>query len=453
MASIFNALHIGYSGLNASQTGITVTGHNISNAETEGYTRQRVVQSAAHPITIHPGDVGNGAQVDQIVRVFDAFVYDRYTKTSEDKAYSDFSRETLETLSTYFPEIDNVGIKSDLHTYFDMWQSLADNPDNNAVKVALAQQAQVISDHIHQTRTQVYDLQQQLNGQLATSINEVNRLASEIADLNRAISNSELANQNNANDLRDQRNQLELALSKLVGSDVFGGETVSDMTVDRHVIDREMHYNIHIGGFNVVDGVTFHPIGITNEFNPEGFHELYYEQQDGQRIPFDYQISGGKVGAILDLRGSSLDATTGVPEDGTLQEVIDMLDAFAASLIEGTNNVYAKSATTKMESNPQTINPAADPLVSLDMHVNEGDFDLVLYDIDGNETARRTINITQFTVMDDSAVTPPNGTQNSIVGQMRAIVDDNADGNLTNDIDSLLNVSFLANGVLTKTSK
>jgi flagellar hook-associated protein 1 FlgK len=436
MASIFNALHIGYSGLNASQVGINVTGHNISNAETEGYTRQRVVQSAAQPITIHPGDVGNGAQVDQIVRVFDAFVYDRYTKTSEDKAYSDFSRETLETLSTYFPEIDDVGIKSDLHTYFDMWQSLADNPDNNAVKVALAQQAQVISNHIHQTREQVYDLQQQLNGQLATSIDEVNRLASEIADLNRAIANSELANQNNANDLRDQRNQLELALTKLVGSDVFGGETVSDMTVDRHVIDREMHYNIHIGGFNVVDGVTFHPIGITNEFNPEGFHELYYEQQDGQRIPFDYQISGGKVGAIMDLRGSSLDATTGIPEDGTLQDVINQLDAFAAALIEGTNNVYAQSATSKMESNPQSINPT-DPLVSLDMHVNEGDFDIIVYDIDGNETARRTVTIGQTTSMND------------VVTQLTDIVDDNADGNLTNDIDSLLNVSFLANGVLT----
>ena len=442
MASIFNALHIGYSGLNASQLGINTTGHNIANAETEGYTRQRLVQSAAQPITVHPGDIGNGVKVDAIVRVFDSFVYDRYTKTSEDKAYSDFTRETMETLSTFFPEIDDVGIKADLHSYFDMWQSLSDNPDNNAVKVALAQQTQVIAEHIQQTRAQVRGLQDQLNDQLETAINEVNRLGAEIADLNRAIANSELANQNNANDLRDQRNQLELALSKLVGADVFGTGTTSDSTVDMHIAEREEHYNIHIAGFNIVDGVTFHPIGITNEFNPQGFHDLYYERQDGHRIPFSYNIQQGKVGAILDLRGSSLDATTGVPEDGTLQEVIDQLDAFAAGLIESTNNLYARSATTRMESDVTGINPTI-PLIDTGLNIQTGSFDLVVYDVDGNETARRTITIDSTTVMEDVPLTTA-----SLMGQLTAIQDDNADGNLTNDIDSLLNVAFLADGTM-----
>jgi flagellar hook-associated protein 1 FlgK len=71
------------------------------------------------------------------------------------------------------------------------------------------------------------------------------------------------------------------------------------------------------------------------------------------------------------------------------------------------------------------------------MHVNEGNFDMVIYDIDGNETARRTISIGATTSIND------------IVSQMTAVVDDNADNNLTNDIDSILNVSFLSNGVLT----
>ena len=442
MASIFNALHVGYSGLNASQLGITTTGHNIANAETEGYTRQRLVQSAAQPITVSPGDIGNGVKVDTIVRVFDAFVFDRYTKTSQDKAYSDFTRETLETLSTYFPEIDGVGIKADLQSYFDMWQSLSDNPDNTAVKVALAQQTQVIAEHIQQTRSQVRSLQDQLNDQLKTAIDEVNRLGSEIADLNRAIANSELANQNNANDLRDQRNQLELALSKLVGADVFGTGTTSDSTVDMHISEREEHYNIHVSGFNLVDGVTFHPIGITNEFNPQGFHDLYYERQDGHRIPFSYNIQDGKVGAILDLRGSSLDATTGVPEDGTLQEVIDQLDAFAAGLIEATNNLYARSATTRMESDVTGINPTI-PLVDTGLNIQAGSFDVVVYDINGNETARRTITIDASTVMEDVPLTTA-----SLMGQLTAIVDDNADGNLANDLDSLLNIAFLADGTM-----
>jgi len=440
MASIFNALHIGYSGLNASQVGINTTSHNIANAETEGYTRQRVVTSAAYPVGIYPGDRGNGVEVDSIVRIFDNFVYDRYTKSAEEKSYSDFMRDTMETLSTYFPEIEGVGIKSDLQSYFDMWQTLADNPDNSAVKVALAQQAQILSDHIQQTRTQVRTLQDQLNDQLKTAVDEVNRIASEIADLNEAINNAELAHLNNANDLRDQRNQLELAMAKLVGSDVFSGGMTSNMLVDKNVSEREEHYNIHIAGFNIVDGVTFHPIGYTNTYNPEGFYDLYYERQDGQKIPFSYKVDGGKIGAILDLRGSELDDQTGIPKDGTLQSVLDHLDAFAGALIASTNNLYAGSATTRMESTITGIDPSMN-LLNSDRDIRAGSFDVVIYDIDGNETARRTITIDALTTMD-------NGTPSSIIGQLSALIDDNADNNALNDVSSVIRAQYLADGTM-----
>jgi flagellar hook-associated protein 1 len=66
MASIFNALHIGYSGLNAAQIGIDTTGHNIANAETEGYSRQRVVTAAAKPLSLDPGQRGGGTQITEI---------------------------------------------------------------------------------------------------------------------------------------------------------------------------------------------------------------------------------------------------------------------------------------------------------------------------------------------------------------------------------------------------
>jgi flagellar hook-associated protein 1 FlgK len=452
MASIFDSLHIGYSGLNASQIGINTTGHNVANAETEGYSRQRVVQSAAYPLTKEPGDIGNGAKVETITRIFDTFVYDRYTKSAEDKAYTDYMREGLETLSTYFPEIEDVGIKSDLHTYFDMWQSLADNPDNTAVKVALAQQAQVLSDHIQQTRDQVRALQEQQNDQLKSTIEDINRIAGEIAGLNKAISLSEAGGQNNANDLRDQRNQLELALSKLIGADIFTKGTTTNAAVDMHVAEREDHYNIMVGGFNIVDGATFHPIGISNELNPQGFYDLYYERQDGRKVEFPYGLQEGKVGAILDLRGSTLNDLTGIPEDGILQDVINQLDAFAGGLIEGTNNLYAQSATSKMQSDTTGIDVTG-PILNTDLNINEGSFDIVLYDVDGNETARRTITIAPSTVLDDTVydalgnvVTP--GTSNSIVGQINAILDDNQDGNITNDIQALLTASTWGDGIM-----
>ncbi len=450
MASIFNALNIGYSGLNASQIGINTTGHNISNAETEGYTRQRVIQTASTPLSLHPGDRGAGVTVDTIMRVFDTFVYDRYTKSAESKEYSDFTRETMETVSSYFPEIEDVGIKQDMHAYFDLWQDFASNPDNDAIKVALVNQAQTLASHINQTRDQVKTLQMEINDQLVTAVEEVNRIGAEIAEINLAIAHSEAATLNNANDLRDKRNMLELSLAKLLGSDVFGGEKMSDISVDRNVTELANHYNIHIEGHNLVDGIAFHPIGISNTENPEGFYDIFYERQDGVKIPFYDEIKGGKVGAILELRGSRLDESNGLPNDGTLQDIIDQLDSFAASLIESTNNIYAQSASQKMQAVVTDI--AADfPIVNTDYNFNEGSFDITIYDIDGNEVATRTINITATTVMDDgeyaadgTVITPP--SLNSIIGQFNQQQDDNADNNATNDIDDLVTAIFSKSG-------
>jgi len=437
MASIFNGLHIGYSGLSASQLGINTTGHNISNAETEGYTRQRVVQQTTIPLgTITPGAQGNGTQVKEIVRIHDEFVFSRLRTDGQNKEYSDFERETLEELSTYFPEIENVGIKYDLQEYFNLWGDLSINPDNQAVKIALAQQTEVLTRDIQQTRKQVNDLQVTLNDQLKTAIDEVNDIAAQIAVLNQGIVETEAIEGQHANDLRDQRGSLEVALSKLVDATVFEGKISSDMTVSRDIAEKGGDYTINVGGFNIVDGKSFHPIEIDNSENPNAFYSLSYERQDGVLIPMDEAIKGGRVGSILDLRGSSFDAN-GDLENGQLQEIINQLDAFALGLVESTNNLYAQGAQTQMQSDTLNLSPLSS-LLSSDLNVRQDTFDVVAYDIDGNEMARRTIDINTTTSMDD-------GTAGSIIGQMNAVLDDNNDGNATNDIDSILNSTYIYN--------
>ena len=81
MANLFNTLGIGYSGLNTAQVGINTTGQNVANAETDGYSRKRVIQSAATPLETAPGNIGNGVEVQNIERVFDNFVFSRYVST------------------------------------------------------------------------------------------------------------------------------------------------------------------------------------------------------------------------------------------------------------------------------------------------------------------------------------------------------------------------------------
>ena len=433
MASIFNALNIGYTGLNAAQIGINTTGHNISNAETEGYTRQRVITAAATPLYLEPGNVGNGTEVMDIQRIFDNFVFDRYTSISSDKEYSDYEKKTLEELSTYFPEIDGVGIKSDLAAYYDAWQTFADNPDNDAIKVNLAAQTETLSKHIIQVQDQVQHLQSQINEELAVNINQVNELAAELADLNIAIDVAESGGvAYSANDLRDKRNVLERTLSQLVGAEVNQGQLTANMQIDSSSNTRTGSYTLTVNGFNIVDGNTYHPLQISNESNPHGFYEISYERQDGVLIPMEENLTGGKIGAILDLRGGTLDTTSGMPVDGVLQNVVTQFDAFAKALIEATNNLYAASATTRMSSNEEMVASAS--LSNSTLNINEGSFNVIIYDLDGNEVATRAINIDSATSMTGIG---------SIQEQIEAQVDDNDDGSANNDIDDFIQFSFL----------
>ncbi|ADR33366.1 flagellar hook-associated protein FlgK [Sulfuricurvum kujiense DSM 16994] len=435
MASIFNALHIGYSGLNAAQIGIDTTGHNISNAETEGYTRQRVVTAAAAPLGVDPGQRGGGTQVTDITRIFDSFVYARYTTAAQNKEYSDTLKKNLEELSTYFPEIDKVGIKDDLQSYYDMWQSLANNPSNTSLKVALAQQTQTLTQHIQQTRSQISTLQNSLNDQVKVNVDDINRIGQQIADLNLEIDKAESGGLNHANDLRDKRNQLELSLSKLIDAKVFVGNTKTNNVIDSNIAEKEGGYVIQVAGFNLVDGGSFHPIGIDSTSNKNGYNDLYYERQDGVRFPFANTVTGGKLGALLELRGSTI-GTNGEFEDGFLQETINNLDSFAQGLIESTNNIYAQTATTSMQSNILNFSDNQS-ILSTDENFKAGTFDLIVYDIDGNEVGRRSISIDNGTLIND---TPQ--TSNSIVGQINISQDDNNDNNSLNDIDDMLVGTF-----------
>ncbi|MBU0633165.1 flagellar hook-associated protein FlgK [bacterium] len=434
MASIFNTLGIGYSGLNAAQVAIDTTGHNISNAETDGYTRQRVVTQATEPISnVTPGAVGNGTKVQQIARIFDQFVFSNYNSVSADKESSDFTKKTLQELSTFFPEIDDVGIKSDLHAYYDLWQSLSDNPDNNAIKVALAQQAQTLTQHIQSTKKQVTTLQNKLNDELKVKIDEVNKIAKQIADINVAISTTEAGDSNNANDLRDKRNVLEVSLSNLIGAKVMAGQIESNNSIDPSVAIKGGSYSISVAGFNIVDGSAFHPINIDNSNNQTGMYNLYYERQDGVKIPFAEEAKGGIVGSILKLRGSTLNTANGIPTDGVLQNVNDQLDMFAVGLIKSANNIYAKSSNTTMQSN-QVIEDPANAIVNSGLNIKKGSFNVVLYDINGKETARRTVNIDDLTTFA--------GATNSIKSQIEDNKDDNNDNNANNDLDDFVSVSY-----------
>jgi flagellar hook-associated protein 1 FlgK len=414
MASIFNALHIGYSGLKTSQVAIDTVGHNIANAENPNYTRQRTVIAPNEPLDTVPGDIGLGAKITEIVRIHDEFVYKRLKDSSTDNEYNQFRMDTMDEISSYFPEIDKNGIYNAMQDYFDAWNDFSKNTDDSALKINLAQNTRTFTATIRDTYDQIKSVQTSIDDQLRTAVDEINRLGKQIAEINVRI-NAHEAGGGHANDLRDQRDKLELALSKLVDIAVSKGDLRPDTTVDRNLVESGDAYHLSVGGSSFVDGPTFHPILFEK---PEGeeFGRIYYERQDHVKFDITEYIHGGKAGAILSLR------------DGDIKNVLDELDSFAGSLALHTNNLYAAHATTRMSGDIR-IDPDV-TIANSDLPIDtEGSFHIKIYDIDGNEVASRKIALSGAMTFDD------------IADAINNDIDDNADNVYDNDVDDYLGAS------------
>jgi len=430
--SLFSTLETGYSGLSASELATSVTGQNISNANNDYYTRQRVITASATPLDTTPGSVGSGVKVTSIERIHNEFVYKRLKDTSNQLSYNQYSQQTLEEIAGYFPDLQGTGIGQDLTNYFNAWNAFASNSSDGSQKVALVQNASTLAANISNTRDQLRTLQNSLNDQLKANVNEVNSIGQQIVNLNKSIASVESIKGNNANDLRDKRDNLELNLAKILNVSVSKGNISTQNIVDVNATDQGRLYDINIAGNSFVDGATFHPIVAENVSNQSNYYSIYSISQDGSKENLTNKILGGKLGAILDIRGRNFDSSSnsGFPSDGILQRNIDNLDTFSSTLITQTNNIYAQSASNQMQSAPQPKFSANTILSSKESHINMGTFDVVMYDNFGNNIGNKTITIGAATTMND------------VVNQINSQTDDNHDNNPTNDINSKFTASY-----------
>ncbi len=448
--SLFSTLNTGVSGLKASELAMSTTGHNIANANNEYYTRQRLVTAPSEPFHDIPGDVGTGVSVTTIVRIHDEFVYSRLKDSSNSLSYDTFTKKSLEEVSKFFPDLADAGIGVDYQNYYNSWNDFSLSPNDSSAKIALVENSSTLATNLSQSRENVRALQDSINGQLKTNVDEMNRIGEEIQNLNIAIGRVEVVDNSRANDLRDQRDQLEMTLSSLVEVSVFKGDMVTENTIDANLTDQGSAYHMNIAGHSFVDGMSFHPIVITNSENSSNYYSIYSQSQDGSRVEITEKLRGGKVGAMLDLRGRHVDPSdnSGFPSDGTLQGYIDSLDALAKTFVEQTNSIYAKSAQENMLSVENKGLKDDTPLSNYNPAFNKGDFDVIVYDMQGNEIARKTISTNSLTTMSDDTLS------DSIVSQFNKSTDDNDDNNPINDVDDYFTAFYSYNtesgsGVLT----
>ncbi|EAH8337603.1 flagellar hook-associated protein FlgK [Campylobacter upsaliensis] len=426
---IFATLHTGVTGLKASEVQIATTGNNISNANATFYTRQRVVQTTNGYITTGGVQVGTGTAIESIVRLHDEHAYFKLKNASTQQEYTGYLGQVLEEISQRFPDLKNTGILNNLENYNKAWNDFASNPNENATKIALVNATKTLAESVNEAHSTLKKVQQKVNDDIKSTVEEINRIGEEIAHINKQIYGEEALPTDHANELRDRRDELELTLSKLVSAVASKNEIVQDNRFEQTITDLGHHYNLSIEGFSIVDGVNFHPLKLDYDDKNKSY-SIYYQTPDEKIHDLTAKLKGGQLGAQLDLRGRDYDKLEGAYDNGILQGYIDSLNTFSKTLITETNNLYAGSAKNSATSDYLEGLTGDVPLMNYDRTIQAGTFDIVIYDEKGNEKVRKSITIDVTTTMND------------LMNQIKANTDDNKDNNSGNDVDDFINASF-----------
>lgn len=231
--STFSGISTALSSLIAQRQALDVSGQNVANANTPGYTRQRAEMSAVQGSSVPtlwsttPG-AGNGVRVDTITRMGDVFLDARVRSETSASSYQAAHADTLGRLEAQLREPSDTGLASSLQTYWADWQDVANAPDDTAARMVLIGDAQALVSQISAGYRGVETQWSQLRTETSTLVTDVNSTAQAIADLNAQI-RSVTVSGGNANELVDRRSQLVTTLSGLVGAT---GRERADGTMD-----------------------------------------------------------------------------------------------------------------------------------------------------------------------------------------------------------------------------
>ncbi|SCN21282.1 Flagellar hook-associated protein 1 [Clostridium sp. N3C] len=220
MSGLFNTFNIAKKGLFVQQKSIEVTSHNIANANTEGYSRQRAEIQTTRPFgmptlntTAEVGQLGTGAEVSAINRIRDSFIdYQVRTETSTYGQYE--AREKfLHEIESIFNEPTETGISTLIGKFFDSWQQLSKQANSSNARTVVAQQSAALADELNHTYTQLKNLKENASSLIRSSVFEINNLLNQLDQVNQQIIGVKIAG-NIPNDLMDKRDLLLDELSK-----------------------------------------------------------------------------------------------------------------------------------------------------------------------------------------------------------------------------------------------
>ncbi|HDK7167373.1 flagellar biosynthesis protein FlgK [Clostridium sporogenes] len=280
MSGLFGTLNIGKSGMFAQQGAINTTSHNIANANTEGYSRQRVELQTTRPYckpsmnsAAGPGQVGTGVQIVAINRVRDSFL-DYQTRVELGVAGQFASRNKfLSQIENILNEPTDVGISKLFGKMFDAWHDLSLNPQTSNARSVVMEQASALADELNHTFNELSKLKENTQREIQQTVFEVNSILDQINQLNQEIIQVKVAGQQ-PNDLMDRRDLLLDKLSEKFGIEIdkenFEGINLSTSNHAKNYQDKTSEFG---GAPPIVDGKD---ANLVQRINPGDVYRFSY---------------------------------------------------------------------------------------------------------------------------------------------------------------------------------
>lgn len=337
MASSFSGLNTAYTGLSAARAALEITGQNVANANTEGYTRQRIAQSPMAQTTLAtystPSSVGDGVLVTGVQRINDAVVDARVNSTAAAAAYWNATASAASTVETALNEPGKNGLSQVMSDFWADWQQMANNPGNAAIGNALIGQGKLVASTLSAGYSAANAAWSDARAAAATTVTTINATAAKIAELNTSIRSLTAAG-GNVNSLLDQRDAAVTTLAKLTGASSRGNP---DGTID-----------VIVGGNALVSGSTTRTVELAGSPDMAGAAgapvRLGWKDMPGSTVSMD----GGEMAARL----ASLQAANG-GNGGVYAEAAQAYNDAASSIAAKVNALHEQGTTsTGLTSTP-----------------------------------------------------------------------------------------------------
>jgi flagellar hook-associated protein 1 FlgK len=286
-------LNIGLSGLSASKSQLSITGHNISNVNTPGYSRQDAPQATRTPQFSGAGYVGSGTTLVEIRRTYSEFLTNQLRSSTSLSSDVEAYKSQIDQLDSLLAG-STTGITPSLQKFFSALQTAAEDPANIPARQLVLAEAEGLARRFNTVSDRLTEQNNFTNKQMAAVTDQVNRLAGSIGSLNEAIATAS-ANGKKPNDLLDARDEAVRQLSTYIGVTVTPQDDSS--------------FNISVGsGQPLVVGSTVSRLEVVPGQGDPNRHEIQFVS-GGSRQGITSQITGGELGGLIRYREEVLDTT------------------------------------------------------------------------------------------------------------------------------------------------